>query len=180
MMAYWRSLTMRGDGPEMKIDTEVRHVTKPGANLFLQLGFSPQEAKRLHAASRKQINDTRLLKEQLMTALADWIEQHHLQTGRSRRDSHGVTPASLRCREPEDRQIHDRRLGRDVEPCGKTCAIGDWALANTATAGSFADGGRRGFPALRRARGRGRPPRARAACERPPGVVGADLPVRRN
>ncbi len=63
----------------MKIDTEVRHVTKRGANVFLQLGFSAEEAKRLHAASRKQINDTRLLKEQLMTALADWIEQHHLK-----------------------------------------------------------------------------------------------------
>lgn len=63
----------------MKIDTEIRHVTKPGANLFLELGFSPAEAKRLHAASRKQINDTRLLKEQLMAELAEWIEQHHLK-----------------------------------------------------------------------------------------------------
>ena len=42
----------------MKIDTEIRHVTKPGANLFLDLGFAPAEAKRLQAASRKQINDT--------------------------------------------------------------------------------------------------------------------------
>ena len=24
----------------MKIDTEIRHVTKPGANLFLELGFA--------------------------------------------------------------------------------------------------------------------------------------------
>jgi predicted XRE-type DNA-binding protein len=63
----------------MKIDTEIRHVTKPGANLFLELGFPVEEAKRLHAASRKQINDTRLLKEQLMTELAHWIEQHHLK-----------------------------------------------------------------------------------------------------
>jgi hypothetical protein len=42
----------------MKIDTEIRHVTKPGANLFLELGLAPDEAKRLQAASRKQINDT--------------------------------------------------------------------------------------------------------------------------
>ena len=48
----------------MMIDTEIRHVTKPGANLFLQLGFAPDEAKRLQAASRKQINDTRALKRQ--------------------------------------------------------------------------------------------------------------------
>lgn len=63
----------------MKIDTEIRHVTKSGANLFLELGFAPEEAKRLQAASRKQINDTRRLKEQLMTELATWIEQHHLK-----------------------------------------------------------------------------------------------------
>ena len=63
----------------MKIDTEIRHVTKPGANLFRELGFSAEEAARLHAASRQQINDTRLLKEQLMLELAEWIEQHHLK-----------------------------------------------------------------------------------------------------
>ena len=63
----------------MKIDTEIRHVTKPGANLFLELGFSPVEARRLYAASRKQINDSRRLKEQLMTELAAWIEKHRLK-----------------------------------------------------------------------------------------------------
>ena len=69
----------RKDGQEMTINTEIRHVTKPGANLFLELGFSAEEAKRLQAASRKQINDTRQLKEQLMSELAEWIEQHHLK-----------------------------------------------------------------------------------------------------
>ena len=63
----------------MTIDIEIRHVTKPGANLFLELGFSAGEAKRLQAASRTQINDTRQLKEQLMSELAEWIEQHHLK-----------------------------------------------------------------------------------------------------
>ncbi|HBO2483052.1 TPA: hypothetical protein VDV13_001615 [Pseudomonas aeruginosa] len=47
----------------MKIDTNIRHVTKPGANLFLELGFPPKEAERLHLASQKQINDTKQLKE---------------------------------------------------------------------------------------------------------------------
>ena len=55
----------------MTIDTEIRHVTKPGTNLFLDLGFSVAEAKKLHAASRKQINDTRLLKQQLMSELSN-------------------------------------------------------------------------------------------------------------
>jgi predicted XRE-type DNA-binding protein len=63
----------------MTIDTEIRHVTKPGANLFLELGFSAEEAKRLQAASRQQINATRQLKEQLMAELAEWIDQHHLK-----------------------------------------------------------------------------------------------------
>ena len=63
----------------MKIDTEIRHVTKPGANLFLELGFTPDEAKRLQAASRRQINDTRALKQQLMEELSVWIVTHHLK-----------------------------------------------------------------------------------------------------
>ncbi len=63
----------------MTVDTEIRHVTKPGANLFLELGFAPDEAKRPHAACRKHINDTRLLKRQLMEELSDWIAEHHLK-----------------------------------------------------------------------------------------------------
>ena len=63
----------------MKIDTEIRHVTKPGANLFLELGFTPDEAKRLQAASRKQISDTRLLKQQLTEGLSTWIADHHVK-----------------------------------------------------------------------------------------------------
>jgi predicted XRE-type DNA-binding protein len=63
----------------MKIDTEVRHVSKPGANLFLELGFPPGEARRLQAASRRQINDTRRLKQQLMKELSIWIAENHLK-----------------------------------------------------------------------------------------------------
>jgi len=63
----------------MMIDTEIRHVTKAGANLFVELGFSAAEGKKLHAASRKQINDTRLLKQQLMAELSNWITEHQLR-----------------------------------------------------------------------------------------------------
>jgi predicted XRE-type DNA-binding protein len=63
----------------MTVDTKISHVTKAGANLFLELGFAPDEAKRLQAASRKQINDTHLLKQQLMEELSAWIAQHHLK-----------------------------------------------------------------------------------------------------
>jgi len=63
----------------MKIDTEIRHVTRREANLFLELGFEPDEAKRLQTASRRQINDTRLLKQQLMGDLSVCIAGHHLK-----------------------------------------------------------------------------------------------------
>ena len=63
----------------MTIDTEIRHVTQAGANLFADLGFSPAEARKLQAASRRQINDIRLLKQQLMAELADWIVEHNLR-----------------------------------------------------------------------------------------------------
>lgn len=63
----------------MKVDTEIHHVTKPSANLFLELGFAPAEARRLQAASRKQINDTRLLKQQLMEGLSVWVTEHNLK-----------------------------------------------------------------------------------------------------
>ncbi len=69
----------------MTIDTRIRHVTKPRANLFLELGFSRDEAKRLQAASRKQINDTRLLKQQLMNELSDWIAEHQLKQAEAAR-----------------------------------------------------------------------------------------------
>ncbi len=63
----------------MTIDTKIRHVTKPGGNLFRELGFPRGEADRLNAASRKQINDTLALKKQLMAELSRWIEDNHLK-----------------------------------------------------------------------------------------------------
>lgn len=63
----------------MKIDTEIRHVTQRGVNLFLDLGFPPEEAERLQQAARQQIDDTKRIKEQLMTELATWIDEHHLK-----------------------------------------------------------------------------------------------------
>ena len=59
----------------MKTDTEIRHVTKRGANLFLELALSLDEAMRLHAASKKQIADSKRLTEQLKGELAVWIER---------------------------------------------------------------------------------------------------------
>jgi predicted XRE-type DNA-binding protein len=63
----------------MTIDTQIRHVTKSGANLFRELGFAPDEAERFQAESRQQINDTKVLKEQLMVELSKWISDNHLK-----------------------------------------------------------------------------------------------------
>lgn len=61
------------------IDTQIRHVTPPGANLFLGLGFEPAQAEQLQTESQKQINDTKALKAQLMAALAQWMADNHLK-----------------------------------------------------------------------------------------------------
>jgi hypothetical protein len=39
------------------VDTKIRHVTKPQTNLFLELGFSPVQARCLQAELRKQIDE---------------------------------------------------------------------------------------------------------------------------
>ena len=61
------------------IDTEIRHATPPGANLFAELGFEPEEAARLQTALRSEIDQALSLKSQLMDELAAWIEEHHLK-----------------------------------------------------------------------------------------------------
>lgn len=63
----------------MTIDTQIRHVTKPGVNLFTELGFAPAEAEQFHAQSQLQINDTKALKAQLMAELSKWITDNHLK-----------------------------------------------------------------------------------------------------
>ena len=40
----------------MTIDTQIRHVTKSGANLFRELGFAHDEAERFQAESKQQIH----------------------------------------------------------------------------------------------------------------------------
>ena len=63
----------------MTIDTEVRHITKPGANLFLELGFDATDAAHFQAESQQRISNTKALKEQLMDELSNWIVDNHLK-----------------------------------------------------------------------------------------------------
>jgi predicted XRE-type DNA-binding protein len=62
-----------------EIDTEIRHITPAGANLFAELGFTSDEAERYQAESQALIAQTLALKEQLMGELVSWIDLHHLK-----------------------------------------------------------------------------------------------------
>jgi len=63
----------------MSIDTEIRHVTKAGSNIFLELGFDAVEAEQFQDELHQHVNNTIALKEQLMTELAKWITDNDLK-----------------------------------------------------------------------------------------------------
>jgi predicted XRE-type DNA-binding protein len=63
----------------MTIDTKSRHVTPAGGNVFLDLGFEPEEAAALQAESRRVISEKLAIKESLMGELADWIQEQNLK-----------------------------------------------------------------------------------------------------
>jgi predicted XRE-type DNA-binding protein len=63
----------------MTIDTEIRHVTKAGDNIFLELGFDKEEANSLYAESQHAINETKALKEQLMSEISQWIAENNFK-----------------------------------------------------------------------------------------------------
>ena len=63
----------------MSVDTKVRHVTKAGGNIFLDLGFAPKEARRLHDESQRSIKASIAIKQQLMGELAKWIKTNNLK-----------------------------------------------------------------------------------------------------
>ena len=75
-----------------KIDTQIQHVTKPGANLFAELGFPSDDAQRYQAESRELINYTLALKEQLMGELVCWMRDHHLKQGEAAEILHVTRP----------------------------------------------------------------------------------------
>ena len=62
-----------------KIDIASRHITPADGNVFADLGFSEEEAQRLHADSQAKIAQTIALKEQLMTEIGSWITMQNLR-----------------------------------------------------------------------------------------------------
>jgi predicted XRE-type DNA-binding protein len=65
----------RKEKVEMTVDTKTRHRTPSRGNVFLDLGFSPREAKRLLAQADVQIDESIRLKQQLMDEIARWIRE---------------------------------------------------------------------------------------------------------
>jgi predicted XRE-type DNA-binding protein len=63
----------------MTIDTKSRHITPAGGNVFLDLGFGPEEAAALQAESKRVISEKLAIKESLMGELADWISEQNLK-----------------------------------------------------------------------------------------------------
>jgi len=62
-----------------KIDIASRRITPADGNVFADLGFSEEEAQRLHADSQAKIAQTIALKEQLMTEIGSWITMQNLR-----------------------------------------------------------------------------------------------------
>jgi predicted XRE-type DNA-binding protein len=59
-------------------DNAASHITPPGGNVFADLGFDAKQAKALQAQTRKVIAKKLAIKQQLMDALATWMESEQL------------------------------------------------------------------------------------------------------
>jgi len=58
----------------MTIDTKRRHRTKADGNAFLDLEFTPKEARGLLAQADAQIDESIRLKKQLIDEAAEWMK----------------------------------------------------------------------------------------------------------
>jgi predicted XRE-type DNA-binding protein len=63
----------------MNIDTETRHITPAGGNVFADLRFAPEEAARLLAETDQAISEKLAIKESLMIELSAWIKKENLK-----------------------------------------------------------------------------------------------------
>ncbi|MFC6619776.1 helix-turn-helix domain-containing protein [Deinococcus radiophilus] len=60
-------------------DTEIRHITPVGSNIFEDLGFEPAEAAQMKAQVQLEIDAAQSIKRQLMDEIAHWIEDNQLK-----------------------------------------------------------------------------------------------------
>lgn len=48
-------------------------------NVFMALGFPPEEAARLLEETDREINERKAMKEKLMSEIANWMKQNHIK-----------------------------------------------------------------------------------------------------
>jgi predicted XRE-type DNA-binding protein len=66
-------------------DAKLRHVTREGDNIFLDLGFPAKEAKRLLRQADGRIDESIRLKKELMDEIARWMKDQKItQTAAAR------------------------------------------------------------------------------------------------
>lgn len=63
----------------MSIELGSSHITPAGGNIFLDLGFSKEEAERLLAESDRIIDQKLAIKQQLMTEISLWMAENNLK-----------------------------------------------------------------------------------------------------
>ncbi len=63
----------------MKTDKRIRRAAKSTPKLYLDLGFQAREAKRLHGAAIKQLDETTKLRKHLMLQLNNWMKEHEIK-----------------------------------------------------------------------------------------------------
>jgi predicted XRE-type DNA-binding protein len=57
-----------------KVDTASRHRTEANGNVYAELGFPADEARRLLRETDAEIDETIRIKRQLMDEIAQWIK----------------------------------------------------------------------------------------------------------
>ncbi|MCT7061959.1 helix-turn-helix domain-containing protein, partial [Salmonella enterica] len=62
-----------------KTDSDIRHVTPSGGNVFADLGFDKQDAEKFYADSLSEIENTLAIKEQLMEEITLWITRNQMK-----------------------------------------------------------------------------------------------------
>lgn len=57
----------------------VEHEVAPDGNVFLALGFPPEEAARLLEETERESAERDALKEKLMVEIASWMKKNHIK-----------------------------------------------------------------------------------------------------
>ena len=88
----------------MTTDTKLRHITREGDNIFLDLGFPAKEARRLLRQADDRIDESIRLKKELMDEIARWMKDQKItQTAAAR---------ALRTSRPRVSDVVNHKVGK--------------------------------------------------------------------